>query len=59
MLPKGFTLEHRGRGKHIHIIDPQGEVVRDKRTGMPVTFSNSPSGGNWEGKVKRDIKNNC
>lgn len=58
MLPKGFTLEHRGRGKHIQVIDPNGNVVRDKKTGMPVTFSNSP-GGNWEDKMKRDIKNNC
>jgi hypothetical protein len=58
MLPKGFVLEHKNGG-HIHIIDPDGEIVRDKRTGMPISFSNSPSGGNWENKVRRDIKNNC
>ena len=55
-LPKGYSLEHRGRGKHITLIGPDGDVIRDPKTGMPVTFSNSP-GGDWENKVKRDIKN--
>ncbi len=55
MLPKGYKVDRRGRGKHIYLLGPDGETVRDKRTGMPVTFSNSPS-GNWEDKVERDIK---
>jgi len=55
IIPKGYELERSGRGKHIRIICPDGSVLRDKITGMPVTISSSPS-GKWESRVKRDIE---
>jgi hypothetical protein len=54
MLPVGYTIQHKG--KHLHILDPIGNIVRDYKTGMPIAFSNSPSGRTWESKVLRDIK---
>lgn len=55
MLPKGYTIERKGKGKHLYLIGPDGETVRDTDSGMPVTFSSTP-GGNWEDKVQRDIQ---
>jgi hypothetical protein len=54
LLPKGFNIIRAGRGKHLKIICPDGSMLRDKQTGMPITVSSTPSGG-WEKRVKRDI----
>lgn len=55
LIPKGYELERSGRGKHIRIICPDGSILRDKISGMPITISSSPS-GSWENRVKRDIE---
>ncbi len=56
ILPKGFTTARSGRGKHIRIVCPDGEILRDKNTNMPITISSTPAGSNWENRIKHSLE---
>jgi hypothetical protein len=58
ILPKGYSTIRSGRGGHIRIISPRGELVRFKagpKYGLPVSVSCSPGNGNWIREVIRDL----
>jgi len=58
LLPKGYATVRAGRGGHIQIKKPNGDLLRFKhgpKAGLPVSVSSSPKSDGMH-KVIRDLK---
>lgn len=58
LLPKRYATVRSGRGGHIRVIKPNGNLLRFRngpKTGLPVSISSSPKSDSYH-KVIRDLK---
>ena len=58
LLPKGYATVRSGRGGHIQVLKPNGNLLRFRsgpKAGLPISISSSPKSDSKH-KVIRDLK---